>query len=115
MVADSGATSSCGWVSDPFITTRKPSTKTFHTLFGQVLQTIEAAQLHIQVREPAQTVAIVTGLQQTSLLSISRFAEANYFAVFTPEEIQKSDWEQVTIVSSMGPILRGWREPKTGL
>ena len=43
MVADSGAPSTCGQTGDPFITTGKPSTKSFHTLSSQVAQVMEEA------------------------------------------------------------------------
>ena len=41
MVADSGATSSCGRVNDPFNQTGLPSTKLFHTPLGQMAQALE--------------------------------------------------------------------------
>ena len=115
MVADSGATSSCGRVSDPFITTGKPSTKTFHTPFGQVAEASEAAQLHLNTREPVQTVYIILGLQHNSLLSISKFAVANYLMLITPEDVQIFDGDKATIASSAAPVLQVWRETKTGL
>ena len=89
VVADSEATSSCVQVGDLFIATGKPSTKTFHTLFRQVAWTAEAAQLHILVREPAQTVDIVLELKHNSLLSISKFAEANCVTVFTSKDMHQ--------------------------
>ena len=86
MVADSGATSSCGRPNDPFIKTGQPSTKIFHTPFGQVAQATETAHLQYQVRAPANTIDIVPGLQHNALLSINKFAEANYVTVFTLDE-----------------------------
>ena len=53
MVADSGASSSCGRPSNPFIKTGKLSTKKFQTPFGQVAQATKTAQLQHQVR-PSQ-------------------------------------------------------------
>ena len=41
---------------------RKPPTKKFHTLFDQMAQAMEAAQLHPQVWELPQKVDMVLGL-----------------------------------------------------
>ena len=54
MVADSGATLSCGQTGDPFIKMGKQSTKPFHTPFGQVTNAMEEAQVHRNVRDPAR-------------------------------------------------------------
>ena len=88
MVEDSGATSSCGRPSDPFIKTGKPLTKKFHTPFGQVAQATKTAQLQHQVRAPANTANIIPGLQHNTLLSIKKFAETNYVKVIMPEEVK---------------------------
>ena len=91
MVADSGANSSYGRPNDHFIKIRQASTKKFHTPFEQVAQATKTAQLQHQVRAPANTIDIILGLQCNELLSINKFAEANYVTVFTPEEVNIID------------------------
>ena len=115
MIANSDATSSCGRPTDLFIKTGQPSTKKFHTPFGQMAQAIKAAQLQHQVRAPANTVDIFLGLQQNALLSINKFAKANYVTVFMLEEVNIFDGMQTRITSTHQPIVIGWRDPVTGL
>ena len=68
------------------------------------------AKLHHNVREPARTVDIVPDLQHNSLLSASKFADANYVTILTPKEVLIYDGKDLTITVSSEAILRGWRE-----
>ena len=43
IVADSGATSNCGWVNNPFIYTGEPPAKVFKMPLGQVAKASEQA------------------------------------------------------------------------
>ena len=76
---------------------------------------IRNMHLQHQVRELAQTVDIVPGLQHYSLLSIDKCAEVNYITVFTPEEVTIFDGEKANISSMQQSIIQGWRDPATGL
>ena len=67
-------------------------------------------QLHTKVKEPIKTVDIIPGLKHNSLLSISKFAEANYLSVFTLDEEQIFDGKKATITSSMESILYEWKD-----
>ena len=80
-----------------------------------MLQATETAQLQHKVREPANAVDIVPGLQHNSLLSINKFAEANYVTVFMPDEVNIFHGKQASITSTHQPIIQGWRDPATGL
>ena len=75
--------------------------------FGQVANMTKEAQLHANIWDPAQTVDTVPGLKYNSLLSTSKFLEANYLTVFTPEEVQIFDGDRTTIASMKEPILHG--------
>ena len=105
MVADSGATSSCGRTSNPFIKTGQSSKKKFHMPFSHMAQATETTQLQHQVRAPANTVDIVPGLQHNALLSINKFAEANHVAVFMPGKVNIFDGKQASITSTHQPII----------
>ena len=83
VIANSGATSHCSYKEDSFIHAGKSSPKVFHTPLGQIAKASIQAQLIHHVQEPARTVNTVPGLQNSSLLSISKFANANYVTVFT--------------------------------
>ena len=115
MVADSGATSSCGRMSNPFIRIGQPSTNRFHTPFRQMAQATEIEHLHLQVQELAKTVDIVPRLKHSSLLSINKFTEANYVTMFTPDRVAIFDRQQARISSTHWPIIQGWRDPETEL
>ena len=105
MVADSGATSSCGRPSNQFIKTGKPSTKKFHTPFGQVAQATKTEQQQHQMRALANTVDIIPGLQNNTLLNINKFAEANYVTVIMPEEVKIFYGGQTRLISTHQPII----------
>ena len=100
MVADSGATSSCGRPNDPFIKTGQPSTKIFHTPFGQVAQATETAQLQYKIRAPANTIDIIPGLKHSALLSINKLAKAKYVTVFMPDKVNIFDGSNTKITST---------------
>ena len=80
-VYDLGATSHCGRENDDFIPTNQPSNKVFHLPTGHTTSASKQATLHHQVHNPARTVDIVPGLKHNSLLSASKFADANYITV----------------------------------
>ena len=109
-VFDSGATSHCGRENDNFIPTNETSHKVFHLPTGQTTHASVEAKLHHDVREPARTVDIVPDLQHNSLLSASKFADANYVTILTPKEVLIYDGKDLTITVSSEAILRGWRE-----
>ena len=62
LVANSGATSHHGKVSNPFLHKGKLSTKIFHTMLGQTARESKAAKLIHNVHELACTVHLVPGL-----------------------------------------------------
>ena len=109
-VFDSGATSHCGREEDNFIPTNNPSHKNFHLPTGQTTKASKEAKLHHKLREPARTVDIVPELKHNSLLSGSKFADANYVTILTPDEVLIYDGADLTIKVSSEAILRGWRD-----
>ena len=109
-VFDSGATSHCGREDDNFIPTDEPSHKVFHLPNGQTTNASKEAKLHHEVRDPARTVDIVPDLKHNSLLSGSKFADANYVSILTPKEVLIYDGKDLTITVSSEAILRGWRD-----
>ena len=47
----------------------------------------QEAKLKIPVREPAKTVHILPNLEHNSLLSASKFADAGYVSILTPDKL----------------------------
>ena len=82
---------------------------------GQIAKASTHAQLVHTVQEPARTVNIVSGLQNSSLLSISKFAYAGYNTVFTAWEVQIFNGNNMNLVSTKKPIFQEWRDQTTGL
>ena len=105
IIADSGATTHCGQVNDPFIHTSKSLTKVFQTSLGQVAKAFEQAKCIHNVQEQERTVNIVPELQHNSLLTISKFADTNYTMVFILEGVQIIDGDQGTIASTGKPTF----------
>ena len=109
-VYDSGATLSCRRIGDNFEITDNKSTKIFHMPNGATAAASNQAKMKIKLREPAMSVDIVSDLQHNSLISASKFADANYITVLTPTEVLIYDGKNLTMKINKGAILRGWRE-----
>ena len=118
-IADSGATSSVGTKRDKkrnaFVATGRQSDKAFRMPNGEVEEASDVDKLQHDVRHPAKYVHIVPGIERDSLLSIPKFADANYVAIFDKDEVNIYDANKTTIVVSRGAILRGWQCKQTKL
>ena len=111
-VSDTGATSTAGTLHDPFTHSNTRSTKIFMLPTGTTTAATIQAQLLLNVRPPANTVDIVPNLHQT-LLSGSKFADANYTAVYDKHEV--NFYDSATINITERAVLTGYRCPRTGL
>ena len=113
--ADSGATSSVGTKNDRqhFISTGKRSDKTFRLPNGALESAHEISHLATAVRSPARDIHITPGVNETSLISTVKFAEAGYITIFDRDEVNIYDERDTVIKVSRAAILRGWREPGT--
>ena len=66
------------------------------------------SKIHHRVREPARTVHMVPNLNHNSLMSASKFADANYISVLTPTEVLVYDiMGDLQLSLSSTAILRG--------
>ena len=110
-IADSGATSSVGTKRDKkrnaFVATGRQSAKAFRMPNSEVEEASDMDELQHNVRHPAKDVHIIPGIERDSLLSIPKFADANYVAIFDKDEVNIYDANKTTIVVSRGAILRG--------
>ena len=84
---DSGATANAMKPGDEYIPTNVPSDKVFECPKGDHMYGSTKALLHHPVREPARSADVVPGLARNTLLSASKFADAKYVSVLTPEEV----------------------------
>ncbi len=82
---------------------------------GNVEEASDMDKLHYDVRHPAKDVHIVPGIKRDSLLSIPKFADANYIAIFDKDKVNIYEANKTTIVVSRSAILRGWRCKTTNL
>ena len=114
-VVDSGATSSVGTADDKCRRTGRASNKVFILPGGQTVAASEVAEYPFKVREPASEVHITPDITSNSLMSTSKFADADYITVFDKDEVNIYDSNDVKITVTRGAILRGWRCPTTGL
>ena len=74
----------------------------------------EVRLLQHNLREPARSVDMVPGIQN-SLLSTGKFADANYISIFDKDEVDIYNANNTVITVSRGAILRGWRDNNIGL
>ena len=114
-VSDTGATSSAGLVGDPFIDTDEVSTKVFHLPTGGKAPASKVVKLEHNLREPARTVDMVPDLVAQTLLSASKFADANYISIYDGKEVNIYDALTTKIIVSEAAVLKGWRCPKSKL
>jgi len=117
--ADSGATSHVGRKKDhdrqAFITTGRQSNKAFRMPNGSVEEATTLDALQHSLRAPARDILIVPSIKRDSLLSVSKFVDANYIAIFDKDEVKIFDANNTEITVSRAAILRGWRCPDTKL
>jgi hypothetical protein len=93
---------------DAFIATGQELDKVFRMPNGKVEEASNIDKFHHDVRHPARYVHIIPGIECKSFLSISKFANTNYIAIFDKDEINIYDANKITIIVSRGTILRGW-------
>ncbi len=75
---------------------------------GKVEEASNMDELHHNVCHPAKDIYIVPGIERDSLLSIPKFVDANYIAIFDNEEVNIYDANKPIITVSCSIILRGW-------
>ena len=100
-------TSSCGKIGDNFEMTDKRSGKTFYQPGGATLKATTIAKLKHDVREPAKTVDMVLGLNNNSLISSPKFADAECVTVLTPKELLIYDGIDLEMIVSKEAFIKG--------
>lgn len=110
-----GATSHAGRIGDPFIDMGQQSTKVFTMPTGKLAPATMKTMLHHDVRDPARAVNMVPALAQNCLLSMGKFADTDYIAIFDKEEVKIYNATNTAITVLRGAILRGWHDQDTGL
>jgi hypothetical protein len=118
-VANSGATLSIGTKRDrkrnAFVATGRQLDKAFRMLNGEVEEASDMDEFQHDVRHPAKDVHIVLGIERGSLLSIPKFVDANYVAIFDKDEVNIYNANKTKIIVSHSAILQGWRCKQTNL
>ena len=77
---------------------------------GNVTPAGDIVLLHHNLREPARIVDMVPGIKNNTLISTSKFADANYISIFDQEEVNVYDANTTQITVSCGSTLKGWRD-----
>ncbi len=115
MLVDSGCTSGVGTLNDPCRRTGRASKKKFVLPGGEIVNATEIAEYPFKVRVLAQELHITPSITKNSLLSTSKFADANYITIFDKEAVNIYDANDTTITITRGAILRGFKCPMTGI
>ncbi len=76
---------------------------------SQVEEANDMDELQHDVRHPAKDVHIVPGIERDSLLSIPKFVNANYIAIFDKDKVNIYGANKTSTVVSSSAILRGWQ------
>ncbi len=114
-VVDSGCTLGVGTSEDPCQRTGRASKKKFVLPGGKIVNATEIAEYPFKVRAPAQELHITPSVTKNSLLSTSKFANANYITIFDKEAVNIYDANETTITITRGAMLRGFKCPMTGM
>ena len=81
--------------------------------------TVEAAtdmdKLHHDVRHPAKDIRIAPGIKRDLLLSMAKFADANYIVIFDTDELNIYDANNTKVTVFCSAILCGWQCAGTNL
>ena len=114
-ISDTGATSTAGSPKDiqSFDVTGELSTKVFRLPDGSSKAAREKATLKLPLRDPANQVDVVLGIEQT-LLSGGKMAEAGYIAVYDNEEVNFYN-NTARIQISEEAVLKGYKCKQTKL
>ena len=88
--------------------TRRQLDKAFRMPNSNVEEASDMDKLQHNLRHPAKDVHIVPGIECDSLLSIPKFVDVNYVAIFDKDKVNIYDANKTTIVVSRGMILQGW-------
>ena len=116
-ILDSGATSNFGQEGGGFIPTGEPSSKVVGMANGQPVQASQRALLPMSnLRQGAREGDILPGLHN-SLVSVSKFADEGYVTIFEPGDkgVAVYDANDVKIELTGDAVVRGWRDPASGL
>ncbi len=117
--ADSRATSNVCTTKDcarqAFIATGQQSDKAFRMPNGSIEEATALDALQHSLRAPARDIHIVPYIERDSLLSVSKFVDTNYIAIFNKDEVKIFDANNTEVTVSHAAILRGWRCPETKL
>ena len=114
-IVDSSATSGVGTATDPSRSTGRQSTKQFILPSGSVVSATKIAEYPFAVRAPINELHITPGVSQHSLLSTSKYADANYITIFDRDTVNIYGANDMEITITKGAILPGWHDPNINL
>ena len=107
-ISDTGETSSAGYMGDPLIQTSTQLENVFRGPIGGKNCASNIAKLEHDLQEPAKSVDMVPGLASDTLLSGSKFADADYISIYDPLEVNIYDAKTTKIIVTEKAVLKGW-------
>ena len=75
---------------------------------GGTARASNKAKLEHKLRNPARDVDMVPMLAEYTLLSASKFADANYISIYDKNEVNIYDARTAKITVSEEAVLQGW-------
>jgi hypothetical protein len=114
-IVDSGASSNVGTTKDGFQLIGRKSSKIFQLPDGSIQAATEIAKLPFDIRAPAKDIHITPGINENSLISISKMADAGYVPVFDQEHVNIYDANNTQVNATRAAVINGWRDISTGM
>ena len=114
-IIDSAASSSCCPTRAKIKSTGRRSTKAFAVPTGQIAVAGEERELPHNLRAPANVCHEVPSMEQDTLLSVPKLVDAGYTPILTKEGVEVYNTSDIKFKVSKEAVLRGWREPESGM
>ena len=76
---------------------------------GSTVPASDVCKLDHPLQDPARMVNMVPGLVDSSLLSTSKLASADYITVYYRKKVNMYDGHNTKIIASKEAVLKGWR------
>jgi hypothetical protein len=76
---------------------------------------MDITKLPYNVQPPAKDIHITPGINENSLISTSKMADAGYITVFDKDTVKMYDAYNTQVIVTQDAVINGWCENKTGM
>ncbi len=76
---------------------------------------MDIAKLSYNVHLPAKDIHITPGINENSLITTNKMADAGYITVFDKDTVKMYDAHNTRVIGTRDAVINGWHEDKTGM